>query len=309
MSSPPLDLERALRSLRGVALGDSLGLPYEGLKSPRNLKLMPLPLRQRLVAGWGAVSDDAAQSAMALYALALSPDDPVAFQRHFARMLRLWFWSLPPGVGLATIRACLKLSIGIQPPQSAVHSAGNGAAMRAAVMGAALRGDARRRVAFVQACAEVTHSHPDAIAGAQLVALAAAADDEEHFRQEARTVAPDWDWDRPGPSSGPTGYVVFSVNAALNICERFSTLPEALTEVIRLGGDTDTVGAMVGGILAARLSALDYPPQWDRWRGFPGPQFRTLEDCRPRYSRLLGHHVGTLPIILGHGFRRLLPPY
>ena len=41
---------------------------------------------------------------------------------------------LPAGVGLATARACLKLWLGFSPERSGIYSAGNGPAMRSAVL-------------------------------------------------------------------------------------------------------------------------------------------------------------------------------
>ena len=54
--------------------------------------------------------------------------------RTVRRLLLDWFCPPPWGVGLATIRSSARIGTGINP--SGVMSAGNGAAMRAAVVGA-----------------------------------------------------------------------------------------------------------------------------------------------------------------------------
>ena len=143
-------------------MGDSLGLPYEGLSGTRGVRMMPLPVRQRLFFGRGFVSDDTVLSAIALAALAATQSET---QRKFARGLRWWFLSIPPGIGLSTIKACLRLCIGVPSARSGVPSAGNGAAMRAAVIGAAYGKNHEARVAAVDAISRVTHTHPLAIQG------------------------------------------------------------------------------------------------------------------------------------------------
>jgi hypothetical protein len=61
----------------------------------------------------------------------------LAHTRH-AR-LRGWLLSLPAGIGFATLRAILKLWLGFPLNRSGVYSAGNGPAMRVAVIGAFFR--------------------------------------------------------------------------------------------------------------------------------------------------------------------------
>lgn len=258
----------------------------------------------------GVLSDDTVQSALVLQAL-LSTNDVDSFQRDFGRRLRLWFWSIPPGIGLSTIKACLRLTLGVPASRSGVHSAGNGAAMRCAVLGAALCEDPLQRVAFVEACARVTHTHPLGVQGAQIIALAAALSAtgrEEDFDSAVRELAPNWPLNEPCPSRGPSGYVVHSVNAALRVWRSARTFDEAIEDAVQMGGDTDTVAAMVGGIKGASpafASALEAY----RYVGWPQPS--EISDLGPRtpWARLITTHLMALPYILAFGFRRLLPPY
>ena len=314
MNSSRPDLVNAKRCLRGVAIGDSLGLVYEGLRASRGLRMYPFPVRQRLLFGRGMVSDDATQSGLVLSALIGTEGDLDAFQKRFGGFLRRWFLSVPPGVGLATIRACSRLCFGISPGQSGVNSAGNGAAMRAAVIGAALYDDLELCMLAVERCSVVTHRHPDAIAGAKLIALATALctrGESETFQSRAEEVAPGWRWDDLGPESGPTGYVVFSVNAALKVWREAQSWQDAMERVIRIGGDTDTIGAMAGGIIAVAYPEWEIPEGWLDYAGFPtASDLARLESgYAPGYFRLLGFHLFMLPVVLFHGFRRLFPPY
>lgn len=104
----------------------------------------------------------------------------------------------------------------------------------------------------------------------------------------------------------------------------FST---GLQEIIRAGGDTDTAGAIFGGIVGARMGKgaisrawLDGVVEWPRsvrWLEALGEAVlrsldEDLEDARgPRYfvPGALARNVVFLLIVLAHGFRRLAPPY
>jgi len=260
-------------------------------------------------------SDDTAQSALVISSLARHSNDVDAYQADFGRRLRTWFISLPPGIGLSTAKACLRLCVGIRPKSAGVRSAGNGAAMRSAVIGAAFAHDPAARIAFVDAGARVTHTHPRAIEGAQLIALAAALaanGQASDFDGEAKRLAPDWPWDEGWRRErGPSGYVVYSVNAAISIWKEALDWGASMARVIELGGDTDTVGAMVGGILGATGNFSGVKSEWEHTIGWPQTSdFETIASAsRAPYLRMATSHLIGLPIVLLHGLRRLLPPY
>lgn len=278
---------------------------------------MPFPLRQRLLGNKGTVSDDTVQSALVLSALMRSNGSTDVFAKLLAKDLKIWFLAVPPGIGLATIKSCLRLLLGVSPTRSGVNSAGNGAAMRAAIIGAALSSSDEERIKFVEASSRITHSHPDAIVGAQLVALAAALqtrDELQSFKDHASAIAPNWNLDLVWKESGPTGYVLLSVNAAVMICTKPEiTLEEGVRQAVALGGDTDTVGAIVGGILGSQHTASKIDENLLKYVGWPQPAEIQSISLGSRfgvsYFRLLGQHVFALPAILAFGVRRLLPPY
>jgi ADP-ribosyl-[dinitrogen reductase] hydrolase len=62
---------------------------------------------------------------------------------------------------------------------------------------------------------------------------------------------------------GPTsGFAPCSVLAALAIADCIPNFEEAVVTAINLGGDTDTVGAMVGALVGARLGLPAIPSRW-----------------------------------------------
>jgi ADP-ribosylglycohydrolase len=184
--------------------------------------------------------------------------------------------------------------------------------MRAAVLGAALCESEKDRVRLVEACSRVTHTDPLAIQGAQIIALAAALSARQQkrdFKREVKAVCPDWPWETRWPDRGPTGWIVHSVNAVIDVWQNHDEDPRLSIEAaVALGGDTDSVGAMLGGILGADPTTI-WPEEWRRFAGWPNE--RDIQDLpvRVSYPRLAVNHVCLLPIVVAYGFRRLLPPY
>jgi ADP-ribosylglycohydrolase len=166
--------DRIAGAILGTAVGDALGLPREGLSRRRARRLFgDPPLRHRFLLGRGMTSDDTEHTCMTGQALLRAPDDPDAFARSLAWRLRFWLLGLPAGTGGATLRAVLKLWLGFSPRRSGVWSAGNGPAMRAALLGVCLGHDRQQMRAYVRASTRLTHTDPRAERGAFLVALTA----------------------------------------------------------------------------------------------------------------------------------------
>ena len=328
--------------LLGCAVGDSIGLPFEGMKPKRIAKLWPegTPLSHRFVFGRGMVSDDTDHSVFVAQAMSKHPTDPEAFARCLGWKLRFWLLCLPAGIGMATLRSILKLWIGFPPNKSGVFSAGNGAAMRSAVIGARFAHDPELRRAFVSASSRITHSDPAADFGAQAVAALATgtppslaelqqllsdiSDDKQWGEVVSRIVAacesglladalPAGVADR-----GVTGYVYHTVPVAIAAWHiHHGDFRATIESVIRLGGDTDTVAAIAGALAGASLGREGIPDDWlNRIADFPHgtrylSQLANADEGAPRrFSAWLAPRglVFTL-IVIGHGFRRLLPPY
>lgn len=289
--------ERLAGCLLGTAAGDSVGLPRDWMPPARADRLYhPPPLRQGLLLGRGLLSDDTEQTALVAWALLSARESPEAFARAFARGLRSWFLSLPVGLGKATARACFKLCCGFGPAHSGVRSAGNGAAMRAALVGVVFD-DRERRRAYVDALSRVTHTDPRAVDGARVVAHAAAlagrpeleprevlgmlvADcDEPELRAALETAAEHLARGAEvaevaaalGQSQGVSGYVVPTVALAIYAWLRcVDDFRAAVESVIVLGGDTDTTGAVCGALSGTRLGPSAIPAEWlDRLADWP----------------------------------------
>lgn len=300
--APPagLPLEKSLAGvILGTAVGDALGVPYEGLSRRRGVRLLGNPDRHRLCFGRGLVSDDAEHTYLTAQALCVAGKDVERFRADLGRRLRWWFAALPVGLGRATLRACVKLWLGWPPTSSGVFSAGNGPAMRAAILGAAID-DLSQLTEFVRAATLVTHTDPKAFVGALAVALAArlarrGQPDASLLLTQLASLAPGTETEtlgelvrRAGESAargestpafadgigcedGASGYIFDTVPVAIHA---WLLSPHdyrrAVAGAILCGGDADTTAAVVGGIVGAGTGVEPMPPEWvERLWDFP----------------------------------------
>lgn len=236
------------------------------------------------------VSDDAEHLVMTARALIASGGDVGTFTRSLAWQMRWWLLSAPVGIGLGTLRACLRLCVGIGPHRSGVPSAGNGPAMRAPIIGAWLREDTERLRELTRICTRITHTDARAEQGALAVALCAAAaasggppkdpallvrgiadqlaDAELQSRllQVAELLASGAEAEelsaRLGFERGVSGYINNTVPAALFCALAYPSFRDALEHAIMLGGDTDTTAAVTGGIAGAMHGIGAIPREW-----------------------------------------------
>jgi ADP-ribosyl-[dinitrogen reductase] hydrolase len=225
-------------------------------------------------------------------------------------------------------------------------SAGNGPAMRAALIGVYFADDLERLIEFCDRSSVITHRDPRAVVGARVVAIAARCavlelDDETFFREaisvcRVGSVAVDaWinalRWiksssevqlsvDDFAASIGGTdcvsGFVMESVPVAVYgwLAGRLG-LRAALESVIRLGGDTDTIGAIVGGLCGASGAAIPSDlveglwewPRGVKWMRLLAARFASDgEPLRFAWPLVWPRNALFAGVVLYHGFKRLL---
>ncbi|QDS94640.1 ADP-ribosyl-[dinitrogen reductase] glycohydrolase [Roseimaritima multifibrata] len=287
--------EAIVGCILGTAVGDALGLPYEGVSSQRAPKLLGPPDRYRFLFGRGMISDDTEHTCMVAQSLIEANGDVDIFTKRFASRLRWWILAFPAGVGKATARSGIKLWLGAKPQNAGVFSAGNGPAMRAAVFGAAID-DCTLLLHMVRASSRLTHSDPKAEYGAIAVALAAkhsrdneTADANLWLEQVAEAVGnegveltdllrkadqsirtgestPDFAQGL-GLGKGVTGYTYHTVPVAIHAwLAHPKDFRQAVATIIRCGGDADTTAAIVGGIVGAGVGREggegNIPEEW-----------------------------------------------
>jgi ADP-ribosylglycohydrolase len=270
---PAQRLARAHRSLRGLAVGDAFGETMFGepAESARRASLRLISTRRPW--RW---TDDTAMALSVVEVLALHQRiDPDALAAAFVRR-----WAAEPdrGYGRGAYQLLGQLRAGAPWRHAAPAlfagqgSFGNGAAMRAAPIGAYFAGDLDRVVAEATRSAEPTHTHADGIAGAVAVAVAAALvcdgatgagllevvaarTPPGHTRRRllrAAEIPLDALPAQVGDELG-TGLDVAAhdtVPFALWVAARhLGSYEDALWTGTGLLGDRDTVGAIVGGVV------------------------------------------------------------
>ena len=164
--------EKVRSPLTGIALGDALGLPYEGLSAQKVARrLAGKPLKPALLPGLMMVSDDTDHACMALGAWRDCGGDAEKFSKILGHRFRWWFAALPPGVGMATAKSAIRLWLGWNPAKSGVHSAGNGPLMRAGILGVVIEDAATRRI-IVDRSTRLTHTDERSVDAARILAEA-----------------------------------------------------------------------------------------------------------------------------------------
>ncbi|OGA05328.1 MAG: hypothetical protein A3H35_07725 [Betaproteobacteria bacterium RIFCSPLOWO2_02_FULL_62_17] len=288
--------------LLGTAVGDALGLPYEGLSPRRRARLFPEMDRYHLLPfGRGMCSDDTEHTIMVAQALIETAQygkgfrNAEYFRSKLASRMRLWLLGLPAGIGMATLKSILKLWLFLPRRWLGTFSAGNAPAMRSALIGVFWADEPELLRMHVRAATRLTHSDPKAEYAALAVAVAASLSAQSAGRIDALEVARQLRSflgaegaelaaliDRVAKSvqagettpafakgmgleSGVTGYAFHTVPVALHAwLAHPGNYREAVLAAIECGGDTDTVAAITGAIAGAGTGLDGLPPEWLR---------------------------------------------
>jgi ADP-ribosyl-[dinitrogen reductase] hydrolase len=279
-------------SLLGTAIGDALGLCCEGLSRKRLKKMYPDMSKYHFFFNKGMISDDTEHTCMVAQALLDANDDEEEFARLLAWKFRFWLLGLPAGIGMATLKAIVKLWFGFPPSRSGIFSAGNGPAMRSAIIGVYYADEPALMQKFVEKSTILTHSDPKALYGALAVAVAArmASENTEvypgDYLKELTKVLPEQAAEfieiigkvvnsiyneqttagyaaAMGLEKGITGYMYHTVPLVIHCWLRNgNNYRSAIQEIIYCGGDTDTTAAILGGITGASAGKEGIPPEW-----------------------------------------------
>lgn len=301
------------------------------------------------------LSDDTEHTCLVAQSLLVSGDDSQLFTEQLARRLRWWLFGLPAGIGMATLKSLIKLSFGISPEKSGVWSAGNGPAMRSAIIGVYAGDNNELLTNLVTKSTQITHSDPKALKGALIVAKLAAenannielnikiclekiklivGDDDilaELIEKAAISASKNETakefCEALGFYNGVSGYIYQTLPVVLQIWLRHPRDYEiAIQEAILCGGDTDTVAAILGGMVGAGCGIEGIPKKWIdgiiEWpRSVSWMNNLTLrlakakvenEKQKPVAINLFGillRNTFFMLWVLLHGIRRLLPPY
>ena len=280
--------------LLGTAVGDAIGLPAEGISRARAGRMFKGHLRHRFLGPYGMISDDTEHTLFVAQCLLAHPASQERFGARLGWCMRWWFAALPAGVGLATARACMKLWIGFGFRSSGVCSAGNGPAMRVALIGAFFAESPDKMASYTSVSTRLTHTHPAALIGARAIAATAAWIVRDSLVQRPapsvfcamlKDLAPDDPtWcdlvakmegallddvtvdefaSRIGLLPEVTGYIYHTVPVALYAWHKhLGDFRASVSAVVKCGGDTDTTGSIVGALAGLTVGESGIPSDW-----------------------------------------------
>jgi ADP-ribosylglycohydrolase len=276
--------ERAVESLRGLAVGDAFGERFFG---PPWIARRRIERRELPPPPWRWTDDTALAVALVRVLAQAGRVDQDALARAFGAAYRADPYR---GYGAGMHRLLPSYREGGEWRELAAEvfpggSLGNGAAMRVAPLGAFFAGDPDRAAAEAALASEVTHAHPEGVAGGAAVAAAAALAAQpvtpDAFLERlldhvppgavregiarARELGASADVRRAARVLGSGSRVTapdtvpFVLWSAARHLDRYE---EALWETVAGLGDRDTTCAMVGGIVAARTGRAGIPGAW-----------------------------------------------
>jgi ADP-ribosylglycohydrolase len=277
----------AYDSLHGLSVGDALGAQYF-MPGHRYADLaegrLPPPVWE-----W---TDDTEMACSVLWMLR----EAGAVERD--RLAEVFADRCEPnrGYGAGAFTILRRIRTGTPWPLAAAEafggegSRGNGAAMRVAPVGAYFPDAPRRAATEAAASAEVTHAHPEGIAGAVAVAVAASlagaarlAGSPPEPRAFLDAVTPHVPEGRVRVGLGrarrllgaPVAEAAYelgngsqvtaqdTVPFTVWVAARYLTdYPAAIRACVEAGGDADTTAAIVGGIVASHTGKDGIPAEW-----------------------------------------------
>ncbi|WP_234702029.1 ADP-ribosylglycohydrolase family protein [Desulfotomaculum nigrificans] len=284
--------ERIIGGLLGVVVGDALGLPVQFLSRAE--------VRQQPVTGMtgygtlppGTWSDDSSLTLCLAESLCEVGYDPQDISCRFVRWYRDGYWT-PFGrafdIGRATSQAMERLIQGVPPleagPAGERHN-GNGSLMR--ILPAALyfaNAPVEEMLAKTCEVSRITHGHPRSQLACCIYALmvkellagkdpATAYEDMRRIKGQLQRslLAPEIvSFERvlngrliglPEDEIKSSGYVVDTLEAALWCLLNQNDFRHTLLAAVNLGEDTDTVGAVTGGLAGVYYGYREIPPEW-----------------------------------------------
>ena len=288
-------LDRAYQSLVGLSVGDALGGFFEGA----SIKRMASTVEKRLVPfvkPWHFTDDT--NMALSIYEVLRKCGEidqdmlAASFADHFIGSR---------GYGMGPRRLIARIREGVHWKEASLNlyskqgSFGNGGAMRAAPVGAYFADDIEAAVENAARSTEITHAHPEGIAGGIAVTVAAAyawrfceagkCPTRSEFIDQVLAYIPDGDVQRGVIRARdiPVGLPIQEVVNQLGngrrvsamdtvpfvlwcVSEQLNNYEEAIWLTLSGGGDVDTTCAMVGGIVAAYTGMDQIPAKWIEYR-------------------------------------------
>jgi len=296
----PTKMRLQARSLLiGVAVGDALGVPVEFINRST---LKRHPVEDMIGYGThnmppGTFSDDS--SLTFCLAEALSSDyDIRKVANNFVKWLSKGYWTARRevfDVGQTTMAAIRRLQNGVDPVKAggaSISDNGNGSLMRILpAMFYVYDKTMKERYEIIRQISSLTHAHFYAVFACfyciefaialsnyvdKYVAYKNLCDLPGLFKESVNSEVNNSDFlpferlflgnigSLPESDIRSSGYVVDTLEASIWCILTTTSYKEAVLKAVNLGGDTDTTGAVVGGLAGLLYGEFDIPEEWKR---------------------------------------------
>lgn len=292
-----MDIKKFQGCLLGLAIGDALGMPFEGWKiswikkkvgKPKNF-LPPFDKKDLKAGQW---TDDT-KMALALANSIIDMGGKVVPEDIAKKYLKWFSTGDLRGIGGTTLEAILRLKEGINWEHSGREgfwAAGNGTAMRVAPIGLLNSFDLEKLKEDAQKDAIITHRNVEAIAGSRAVAFLIAegvnykgkikdlsieeiinktmdfignSELKESLNKVKNLFLNSTPCEVALRTLGTRGYVVETVSSALYcFISSIEDFEETVINAVMGGGDTDTTAAIAGAISGAWNGIDKIPKRW-----------------------------------------------
>ncbi len=287
--SDNVKIDKFRGSILGLAIGDAMGMPFEGLTSDM---IKGAWQNKDFISGSyqglraGQYTDD---TLMMICHLENLIERRKVDPEHLSSKFIEWFDSRDlRGIGRTTLYAITRLKQGYPWDKSGsedYYAAGNGGAMRIAPVGLFYHRDLEGLREAVQIGVMITHNNSEAISGALAVAYLVARGVREDLNPETAisdtvaylgdsqvsnklVLAQELLSDEVTPSEalktlGVSGYVLETVASAI-YCFLYTPrdFEETVVNAVLGGGDTDTIAAVAGAISGAFNGMENIPQRW-----------------------------------------------
>lgn len=273
--------DRVRGALYGVAVGDALGAPLEFMNATQIKQQYGAPVREMVGGGWlslapGETTDDTDMTLAVCEGIMESPSAPI---EPIGRRFIQWVDTQPKDVGMTCMRsiqtARANLAAGMDAEaawdaagkrtaeENGDRSGGNGALMR--TIGTALAyEDAEERATRTTQIAEMTHYDDLSSDICRYYADAVhrfIKDEQDAGLIPLYTMAGVSEY---GFSNcvNPSGWAPESMECAFFAFITEGDFENALITAVNLGGDSDTIGAIAGGLAGAYYGYNAIPQRW-----------------------------------------------
>jgi len=277
-------MEKFRGAFAGFAIGDAIGMPYEGLSESIEIERSEIKPVE-----W---TDDTEQMlVLAESILSTTYFDPEDFASRLCKMKS-------PRMGPTTAEALERLKQGVPWQKAGIESNTCGAAMRVMPVGLAYSFNLNLVESYAVVQAIVTHRGKAAIAGSVGIAIAFAClyndyTSEETLKEVCRRckaydelmaekieMAGEKTLEEIGASILSTDVVPASLHCFLTS----SSYEECIIKAVSGGGDTDTIAAIAGGLKGVELGYSAIP---DRWRNFASAVLHIAEELYNLHLKIL----------------------